>query len=45
MEQYRWTCVHVYGHNLVKLYFLFGQVVPEEVPRPCGMLTNRKGTI
>lgn len=30
---------------VVKLYFLFGQVVPKEVPRQCWMLTHREGSI
>lgn len=44
MEQYFkwWTFVHISWHIFVELYFLFGQVVPEEVPRLCWMLTNRK---
>lgn len=30
---------------VVKLYFLFGQMVPKEVPRQCWMLTHREGSI
>lgn len=47
MEQYYkwWTFVRITEHIFVKLFFLFGQVVPEEVPRLCWMLTNRKWTL
>ena len=37
--------VDVRARELVKLYFLFGQVVPEEVPGQHWMLANRKGSI
>lgn len=37
--------VDIRARELVKLYFLFGQVVPEEVPGQRWMLANRKGSI
>lgn len=42
-EHYSWRPME--QHGFVKLYSIFGQVVPEEAPRQCRILANRKGTV